>query len=83
MTGKKKTLEEVLPNEYESVLVAAKLARRLNSMRLAAKEQLPPEEYHKIDQRKVTTQAMDELMEEKVKFARINVTPEEDSFDLT
>jgi hypothetical protein len=83
MTVIKKSLEDVLPNEYEAVLVAAKLARRLNSLRLAAKEQLPPEEYHKIDARKVTSQAMDELMEEKVKFARPDAAEEEESFDLT
>ena len=83
MTNDKKTLEDVLPNEYEAVLIAAKLARRLNTLRLAAKEQLPPEEYHKIDARKVTTQAMDELVEEKVKFARENAEEKEESFDLT
>jgi hypothetical protein len=83
MATSKKSLEEVLPNEYEAVLVAAKLARRLNTLRLAAKEQLPPEEYHKIDARKVTTQAMDELIEEKVKFARESTVEKEESFDLT
>ncbi len=48
-------------NDYEAVRVAAKLARKINSLRLAAKEQLAPEELAAMDQRKVTTVALEEL----------------------
>ncbi len=65
-----KKLEEAIPNEYEAVFVAAKLSRKINALRQAAKEQVPPEEFTKLDQRKVTTVALDELASGKVKFER-------------
>lgn len=70
-------------NDYESVLVAAKLARRMNSARLAAKEQLSPEEIAKIDQRKVTSVALEELKDGKVRFERRKRIEEEETYDLT
>jgi len=70
-------------NRYEAVLVAAKLARRINSLRLAAKEQLVAEELMTIDQRKVTTVALNELKEGKVKYERKTEAEEESTYDLT
>jgi DNA-directed RNA polymerase omega subunit len=70
-------------NDYETVLVAAKLARRMNTARLAAKEQLSPEEIAKIDQRKVTSVALDELKEGKVRFEKRKRVEEEETYDLT
>jgi DNA-directed RNA polymerase omega subunit len=83
MEEPKKRLEDVIPNEYEAVLVAAKLARRINAQRLAQKEQTPLEELGKIDQRKVTTAALDELRGGKVKIEQKTIVEEEESFDLT
>lgn len=70
-------------NDYEAVLVAAKLARRINSARLAAKEQLSPEEIARIDQRKVTSIALDELKQGKIRFERRKRVEEEETYDLT
>ncbi len=70
-------------NRYEAVLIAAKLARRINGLRLAAKEQLAPEELADIDLRKVTTVALDELKNGKVKYDRKEKIEEESTYDLT
>jgi len=78
-----KKLDDIVPNEYEAVLVAAKLARKINALRLAAKEQLPAEEFNKMDQRKVTSLALEELASGKVRFERKKAVEEEESFDLT
>lgn len=83
MEEPKKRLEDVIPNEYEAVLLAAKLARKINARRVVEKEQTPAEELGKLDQRKVTTQALDELVEGKVKIEKKAAEPEEESFDLT
>jgi DNA-directed RNA polymerase omega subunit len=83
MNEPKKRLEEVVPNEYEAVLVAAKLARKINAERLALKEQTPVEELGKLDQRKVTTAALDELVSGKIKVEHRTPVEEEESFDLT
>jgi DNA-directed RNA polymerase omega subunit len=83
MSDAQKRLEEIIPNEYEAVLVAAKLARKINARRQAAKEQLPVEELAALDQRKVTTMALEELLQGKVKFERRKRPEEEETFDLT
>ena len=70
-------------NDYEAVLVAAKLARRINDLRLAAKEELAPEELAGMDQRKVTTVALEELKSGKVRLERIKPSEEEETYDLT
>lgn len=70
-------------NRYEAVLIAAKLSRRINGLRLAAKEQLAPEELIDIDLRKVTTVALDELKDGKVKYDRKEEIEEESTYDLT
>ena len=78
----KEKKDDVL-NRYEAVIVAAKLARRINGLRLAAKEQLAPEELTDIDLRKVTTVALDELKDGKVKYDRKEEIEEESTYDLT
>ena len=78
----KETKEPIL-NDYEAVLVAAKLARKINGLRLAAKEQLAPEELAGMDQRKVTTVALEELKSGKVQFERTMPEEEEETYDLT
>ncbi len=70
-------------NAYESVIVAAKLARKINGLRLAAKEQLAPEELAAMDQRKVTSVALEELKSGKVQFERRKPVEEEEGYDLT
>ncbi len=81
---KKKKLEDAIPNEYEAVLAAAKLARKINALRVAAKEQLPPEEFNKMDQRKVTTLALEDLIQGKARIERKEaVESGEETFDLT
>ncbi len=79
----KETKEPEL-NNYEAVLVAAKLARRINDNRLAAKEELAPEELAGMDQRKVTTVALEELKSGKVRLERVKPQEEEEeTYDLT
>ncbi|HBZ00813.1 MAG TPA: DNA-directed RNA polymerase subunit omega [candidate division Zixibacteria bacterium] len=83
MEEPKKRLEDVIPNEYEAVLLAAKLARKINVRRGIQKEQTAVEDLGKLDQRKVTTAALDELISGKVKFERKSKSPDEEAFDLT
>lgn len=75
--------KEPILNDYEAVIVAAKLARKINGLRLAAKEQLAPEELAGMDQRKVTTVALEELKSGKVQFERTMPEEEEETYDLT
>ena len=70
-------------NDYETVILAAKLARKINNARVVAKEQLAPEEQDKIDQRKVTTVALDELGSGKVRILRQKDEQDEETYDLT
>ncbi len=70
-------------NRYEAVLVAAKLARKINALRQAAKEQLAPEEMTDMDLRKVTTVALEELDSGKVKYDRKVEIEVESTYDLT
>lgn len=80
---KEKESKEPSLNAYEAVRVASKLARKINGLRLAAKEQLAPEELAGMDQRKVTTVALEELRSGKVRFERRKPTEEEETYDLT
>lgn len=73
---------EVL-NDYETVILAAKMARKINNARLAAKEQLAPEELGSVDQRKVTTVALEELKSGKVQILRQKEEQDEETYDLT
>jgi DNA-directed RNA polymerase omega subunit len=83
MEDNQKSLEEIVPNEYEAVLVAARLARKINAARQAIKEQTAPEEFNKMDQRKVTSIALDQLKSGKIKFDRRKTEDEVETFDLT
>ena len=78
----KETKEPKL-NDYEAVIVTAKLARKINGLRLAAKEQLAPEELAAMDQRKVTTVAVEEVKGGKIRFERRTPVEEEEGYDLT
>ncbi|NLI15161.1 MAG: hypothetical protein GX409_02620 [candidate division Zixibacteria bacterium] len=62
-----KKLEQNNQNKYESVIIAARVARKINSQRLAAAEQSGAEAPIKYPM-KVTTEALKELAEGKVAF---------------
>jgi DNA-directed RNA polymerase omega subunit len=66
--GLRNRVEKVAKNKYEAVIVAARLARKINNFRLAEEEHLGPDaplpEYAK----KVTTEAIEDLAEGKVKY---------------
>jgi DNA-directed RNA polymerase omega subunit len=70
-------------NDYERVILAAKLARKINETRIAAGEQLSAEELAKMDRRKVTTAALEDLEKGKVKISRLEEEPAEETYDLT
>jgi len=78
---KKADIEKL--NDYEKVILAAKLARKINDSRMAAREQLAVEELGKIDQRKVTTAALEELESGTVRINRQQEEPGEETYDLT
>jgi DNA-directed RNA polymerase omega subunit len=60
-------LEQAVRNKYEAVIVAARVARRINLGRLAAAEQLGAEAPIKYPM-KVTTEALKEIAEGNVHF---------------
>jgi DNA-directed RNA polymerase omega subunit len=60
-------VDEVVKNRYAAVIVAAKRARQINADRLAKLELMPEDDNVDIDPRKVTTRAIEELLEGKVK----------------
>ena len=64
--------EELTPNRYEQVLIAAQRARQLNDIRMAKLEMLTAENADKIDidGRKVTFLALKDCLEGKVKLKR-------------
>ena len=64
-----KDVDKLTQNRYEAVLIAAKRARRINSLRLAQLERMAEEEVN-IDARKVTSIALQELSEGNIKFKR-------------
>jgi DNA-directed RNA polymerase subunit K/omega len=63
-----KNLDKVTSNPYEAVLVASKRARQLNTNRLAQMEMLTEESEETIDYRKVTTQAIEDMLNQKFRF---------------
>lgn len=75
--------QEPEPNLYEKVIIASKLARKINDLRTIARDQLAEEELEDVDPRKVTTIALDEIDSGKVKFTRTKEEPDEETFDLT
>ncbi len=62
-------LDKLTKNRYEAVLVASQRARQINSIRLAQLERMA-EENITIDGRKVTSMALDDVVEGRVKFRR-------------
>jgi len=62
-------LDKIAQNRYEAVLIAAQRARQINSIRLAQLERMA-EENVTIDGRKVTTLALQDMVNGKVKFRR-------------
>jgi DNA-directed RNA polymerase omega subunit len=60
-------LEGITRNRYEAVLMASKRARQINAERLAQLEMMIEDADIKIDYRKVTTIALEELISGKVK----------------
>lgn len=65
-----KRLDKMDVNHYEAVLIAAKRARDINSRRLAQLEMMTEESDYKIDYRKVTSIALEDLVDEKISFER-------------
>ncbi len=61
-------LDKVTTNPYEAVLVASRRARSLNTNRLAQMEMMTEESEEVIDYRKVTTQAIEDLLKHKIRF---------------
>jgi DNA-directed RNA polymerase subunit K/omega len=61
-------LDKAAKNPYEAVLVAAKRARAINTQRLQQMEMLTEDSEAAIDYRKVTTQAIEDLLKHRIKF---------------
>lgn len=61
-------LDKVTTNPYEAVLVAARRARSINMMRLQQMEMMTEDSEEAIDYRKVTTQAIEDLLKQKIKY---------------
>jgi DNA-directed RNA polymerase omega subunit len=74
----RKKVEEAAKNKYEAVIVASKLARRINNMRLSAEEQLGPDAPIPDYAKKVTSEAIEELARGKVKYIFREETPSEE-----
>lgn len=62
-------VDKITLNRYEAVLIAAQRARQINTKRLHLLERMLEEDVS-IDGRKVTSRAMQDLSEGKVKFER-------------
>ena len=60
-------VDEVTKNRYAAVIIAAKRARQINADRMAKLELMPEDDSVDIDPRKVTTRAIQEVLEGKVK----------------
>jgi len=59
-------VDKVTRNRYEAVLIAAQRARHINSLRLAMLERMAEEDVN-IDTRKVTSLALRDLIEGRIK----------------
>jgi DNA-directed RNA polymerase subunit K/omega len=71
----KKKTAKYTKNKYEAVIIASKVARKLNLERLAATENIGPDESLPAYKLKVTTEAITDLAEGKVKFRFREDTP--------
>jgi DNA-directed RNA polymerase omega subunit len=61
-------LNKVIPNRYQAVLIAAKRARQINAERLAKMQMMAEDEEIDIDYRKVTSIALEDVLESRVKL---------------
>jgi len=76
-----KKVEDAAASKYEAVIIAAKLARKINMLRLAEYEKMGPEASIPKYPQKVTTEALIELAGGKVKYTYKEETlPDEDIF---
>jgi len=77
----KKKLAKFTSNKYEAVIVASKLARKVNVKRLSVTENLGPEEVPPSVKTKVTVEAINAVAQGKVKFTiKEDKTTEEELF---
>jgi len=77
----RKKIEAAAKNKYEAVIVASKLARKINDSRVVAQEQLGPDAPLPSYANKVTTEAIIELAEGKVKYVfKESASSEEEDF---
>ena len=74
----KKKAAKFTKNKYEAVIIASKVARKLNLERLADAENIGPEESVPVYKTKVTTEAITDLAEGKIKFRFRDDTPRDD-----
>jgi DNA-directed RNA polymerase omega subunit len=63
-------IDKVISNRYAAVIAAAKRARQINAERVAKLELMPENDEIDIDPRKVTTRAIEELIDGKTKIER-------------
>lgn len=64
----KKKTAKFTKNKYEAVIVASKIARKLNMNRLSETENLGPDENVPTYKTKVTVEALNALADGKIKF---------------
>ncbi|MCC6964240.1 MAG: DNA-directed RNA polymerase subunit omega [candidate division Zixibacteria bacterium] len=61
-------LDKITLNHYEAVLVAAKRARYVNLKRLQQLQMMNEDSEYNFDYRKVTTLALDDLLNDRIKY---------------
>jgi DNA-directed RNA polymerase subunit K/omega len=61
-------LDKVTKNPYEAVLVASRRARAINTGRLQQMEMMTEDSEEAIDYRKVTTQAIEDMLRQRIKY---------------
>ena len=66
--------DKLYKNRYEAIIIASKHARRLNLERVREKPEGEEETTPKEKQVKVVTQALKDVLEEKVAFERMEKT---------
>ncbi|MCP4581561.1 MAG: DNA-directed RNA polymerase subunit omega [candidate division Zixibacteria bacterium] len=77
----RKKIEDATTNKYEAVIVASKLARKINNQRVSVEQQLGPDEPMPEHDQKVTTEALVELADGNVNYIiKEDTQPEEDAF---
>lgn len=76
-----KKIEDVAKCKYEAVIVAARLARKINVSRMADYEQMGPDESPPKYAEKVTIEALNRLAEGNIEYTYTKETsPDEDVF---